>query len=779
MLNTLYRQISRGKRLPVLLGLLATLIVLWVDVGNIPGINTLVQRLEFLVYDQRLRVMPKPDVPPENKIVIIDIDERSLQAEGQYPWNRIKVGRLVEKLRDYGVLVVGFDITFPEPDRNIRDLLAPVNLEELGSEFNQTLQAIEPMIDSDRYFADVMQSGIDVVLSINFNLQNEVAYNNLPPSLVDIDPATAARLPLNEMSGFTGNIDILQQAARGNGSMNQLPDPDGIVRRVPLVLRYDNKLFPALSLEMVRVYNFEENYELIVEDFGGINRVTGIRIGTNAGRFEIPTNQRAEVLVPYVGGSSLGATAHFPYVSATDVLNERVDPALLENALVLVGTSAPGLQDIRSMPLDQVYPGVEVHANMLNALLKAVQVVEVESGSEATTESAFSGFSRATATEFPFRPQSTPGIMLAVILVLGLLLSASFPYLGPAMLTLAMAAGVGGAVWSNFLLWDRYKLDFPVVIIILLILLVAILNMIYGFLSESLTRKTIKGMFDQYVPPAHIDSMLKDPDAYSFEGESREMSVLFSDIRGFTSISEALTATQLKTLLNDFFTPITEVIFDCHGTIDKYVGDMVMAFWGAPLEDRDHRQHAVLAALRMQETVAKLKHEFVARGLPEVNIGIGVNTGMMNVGDMGSTYRRSYTVLGDAVNLGSRLESLTKFYGVQILIGEETARNLEGFLLRLVDRVKVKGKDRAVDCYEPLCTSDKASPALIEEVQDYHAALELYHKQQWDAAVSAFKALQQNHPQVLLYQVYLERIETLRESTLPSDWDGSYTHTAK
>ena len=779
MLQLLYRQISQGKRLPVLLGLLCTFVVLWFQVVSIPGVSTLIQRLEFLVYDQRLQVMPKPDIPAENKIVIVDLDERSLQAEGQYPWNRIKVGQLVEKLRDSGVLVVGFDITFPEPDRNIRDLLAPVDLRDLGSDFNETLESIEPLINSDAYFANVMQSGIDTILAINFTLLNKVAYNELPASLVDIEPGQAARLPLNEMSGYTGNISILQNAALGNGSMNQLPDADGIVRRVPLVLRYGNQLFPALSLEMVRVYTFEEGYELITEDFAGRSLITGVRIGRNAGRYEVPTNNRAEVLVPYVGGSSLGAQQFFPYVSATDVLNDRVERDVLENAMVLIGTSAPGLQDIRSMPLDQVYPGVEVHANMLNALLKSVQTLDIEAGAATSTESAFSAFTRSTEVHFPYRPQSTPGAMVVVILGLGLLMSLVLPWLGPAALTFATLSSVAGVVWGNFVLWDRFKLDLPLVIIVFLIVLIATVNMIYGFLSESLTRKTIKGMFDQYVPPAHIDSMLKDPDAYSFEGESREMSVLFSDIRGFTSISESLTATQLKSLLNDFFTPITEVIFDCHGTIDKYVGDMVVAFWGAPLEDKQHRRHAVLAALGMQAKVDELQAGFRQKGFPEVAIGIGVNTGMMNVGDMGSTYRRAYTVLGDAVNLGSRLESLTKFYGAKILIGEETAKQLDGFLLCQVDKMKVKGKDEAIDCYEPLCLMEQASAVQIAAMEKYHRGLASYHQQQWDAAETVFRELQDEFPGTVLYELYLERIVSLRASPPGADWDGSYTHTSK
>ena len=304
------------------------------------------------------------------------------------------MGQLTEKLRDNGVLVVGFDITFPEPDRSIRDLLEPVDLSKLDSSFNETLLAIEPQINADQYFARAMQSGIDTVLAINFNPQSDAAYNELPASIVEVDEGLARRITVQDMSGYTGNITILQDAALGNGSMNQAPDADGIVRRVPLVIRFGTELFPTLSLEMFRVYNFIESYELVTQVYGDVDVVKAVRVGKGAGSFEIPTDGFGQVNVPYVAGSSLGNNEHFPYISATDVLRDNLseeERAALENALVLVGTSAPGLGDIRAMPLQQVYPGVEVHANMLNALLESSTVLEVSSGT-ASTESVFDGF---------------------------------------------------------------------------------------------------------------------------------------------------------------------------------------------------------------------------------------------------------------------------------------------------------------------------------------------------------------------------------------------------
>jgi len=255
--------------------------------------------------------------------------------------------------------------------------------------------------------------------------------------------------------------------------------------------------------------------------------------------------------------------------------------------------------------------------------------------------------------------------------------------------------------------------------------------------------------------------------------------VLFSDIRSFTSISETLSASQLKTLLNELFTPLTSIIFKHYGTVDKYVGDTVMAFWGAPLHDKNHRRNAVLASLEMLQKVEELNKLFVTKGLPEVTVGIGINSGMMNVGDMGSTYRRAYTVLGDAVNLGSRLESLTRYYGVNLLVGEDTVKQLDGFLLRLVDKVIVKGRDNAIKCYEPLCRQKDASPALIDSVNRYHQALNYYFNKDWDLAEQGFASLSDEDTDVRLCEIYLGRIKLLRNISLAEDWDGSFHHTSK
>lgn len=780
-LRAVSRFLLKGRRLPVLLGLLLTALVAWMQLAPFAGFGSLIERLDYLIYDQRYDLMPKPRKNPENKIVIVDIDERSLQAEGQWPWDRFKVARLVEKLDASGVIVAGFDMNFPEPQRNsMQDLLTRVEQSDLESDFIRQLNAMAAVLDADRYLADAIAGvAMDVALAVSFNPIEEVEYGALPAPIVSLEASIAKQVRLQEMAGFTGNIAVLQSAAQGSGIMNQVPDMDGVVRRVPLLVRYKDELYPTLALEMARLYFFEEAFELVTYPVGDVHQVEGVRVGHNAGQYELATDARGQVLVPYVGRSGLSGRAHYPYVSATDVLNDRVEREVLENALVLVGTTSTGLFDLRATPLEPIFPGVEVHANILNGILDSFVVQEISAHGQSDMQSVMDDMAAGSRAVFPYKPVWESAAILMTIIIGGVLLSVALPLLGPGALALAAVALVAIAVFSNFQLWSVAKMDISLTLILFLIIALCVINTAYGFLSERLTRKTIKGMFDQYVPPAHIDAMLENPEAYSFAGESREMTVLFADIRDFTSVSEALSASDLKQLLNEFFTPVTAIIFQNNGTVDKYVGDMVMAFWGAPLEDHAHRTNAVAAALEILEKAEQLHEQFPKQGFPAINIGIGVNTGMMNVGDMGSVFRRAYTVLGDSVNLGSRLEGLTKFYGVKLLVGEDTHKGLDAYLCRLIDRVKVKGKDRAVNAYEPLCKKSEASAQLSAQVAQYHVALEYYFAQDWDIASEKFTMLRALDPESLLYEVYLQRIATLRGESLAADWDGSYQHLSK
>jgi adenylate cyclase len=371
----------------------------------------------------------------------------------------------------------------------------------------------------------------------------------------------------------------------------------------------------------------------------------------------------------------------------------------------------------------------------------------------------------------------TAGILLLIGLVLGTgiyLLSASIAVPLALLLTGLYVAGVQ----TTFNVHDVWlPLATPVLVQLPIALFVGLLAQ---YLTEASARKKLKTIFGQYVPPEIVDEMSQHPDQnFSVDGESREMSVLFCDIRSFTTISESLAADELKKLLNYFFTPMTRIIFEKRGTIDKYVGDMIMAFWGAPVRDPGHSQHAVEAALAMLDTLDGIQDELRERGWPVVNVGIGINTGMMNVGDMGSEYRRAYTVIGDAVNLGSRLEGLTKYYGVRLIVSETTVANLKGMALRCLDRVKVKGKHEPVTIYEPVGTHDGISSEKANEILASNQALDLYFAGNWDKARAAFTALQAAEPEDQFYRLYLERITTLQSQGIGEGWDGVFTHTSK
>ena len=787
ILRRLKVELLKGARLPVFLGLLGTVLTIMLYVSNQPMLSNFLARMDNLVYDQRFTFMLEPPPESEHSIVIIDVNQRSLAEIGQWPWSRRLLGTFIEKLSHYGALVIGWDFLFPEYERNATGDLRRAIESGDGPDYADILPRLtelQTLLDGDKAFAEGMEYS-DVVLGFSFKPNEFLRYGTLPNPIIEIDEELSNSLAIANMQGYEGNVDVLQNAATGAGFIDYLPDIDGVIRRSPLILRYQNNLYPSLALDMARLYFFEDNFSLETEPVPGATRreITGIKMG----QVFIPTDRFGQVIVPYIGESRLGQGNTYPYISAIDILNDTLEPEeekALFNSLVFIGSTATGLFDLRSTPMENIYPGVEVHANILNAILNSAPTYTVETIEERMTRSTgldafIADLTASQLDPFPSKPDWEEGAVLFTLIVSGLFLTFVYPLLGPALLMMSSLTFMLGITALNFKLWADFKLDISLVIILFLILLLTVINLTYGYLKEGVNRRAIKGMFDQYVPPAHIDAMLSNPDNYNFDGESKELSVLFSDIRNFTSISESLSATELKSMLNDFFTPITGIIFDYQGTIDKYVGDMVIAFWGAPLDDPNHREHAIAAALKMLQKVEELKPEFDKRGFPEVNIGIGINSGYMNVGDMGSTYRRSYTVLGDAVNLGSRLEGITKVYGVKLLIGEQTYDHIEGYLCRLVDKVQVKGKEQAIRIYQPLCLEKEASEELVGLVNEYHRAHNYYVHQDWDEAERMFSKLKESDPETALYDVYLERIPALRTQALKADWDGTFRHTSK
>ena len=744
MLNLLKKQL---KRFPIWMGLVILGFFLVLDLVALNKPNSvadhLLQRVDTLVYDWRFRAF-LPQRADNVPIVIIDVDELSLKKEGRWPWPREKLARLVDALQKQQVRLIGFDVVFSEAELNpVSQVLASGQLSEATA---TELQPLVAQLDGDSQFAKVISK--NTVLGYFLHNSGGIHVGELPAPILKIDSKDKNKLSMNFMPDYTGNLPVFAKTVVGAGFVTTLPDVDGVMRRSPLVLRYEDGLYSSLSLELAKIYLNAPFVKLQTVKSGSQLRLESLSIGNTI----IHTDESGVALIPYKGkGHS------YPYISATDVLNNPNAIPALKGSIVLIGTSALGLTDLRTTPLETGYPGVEVHANLLDAILQSTD----------------------TTTYMYYRPDWEPGLTFVILLLSGLAFVWILPMLEPAFMLAVSGGWFAVLILTNLAAWKSLHYDLPLAILILSTFCIAILNIGSGFLRTNSQKRELKTLFGQYVPPAHVERMLENHHLAGLEGESRHMTVLFSDIRGFTTISEGLKATKLKQMLNEFFTPITGIIFEHNGTIDKYVGDMVMAFWNAPLLDANHAEHAIDAALSMLQKVEELKITFAAKGLPEINIGVGINTGFMNVGDMGSVYRRTYTVLGDAVNLGSRLESITKFYGVKLLVGEGTYDLAPQFLYRLVDKIIVKGKREPVCVYEPVCRLEDASESRIQRVEQYNTALAHYYSREWDQAEKIMRVLHKGDPDRKLYNMYLERIDELRYELLPDDWMGVFEHRSK
>jgi adenylate cyclase len=377
------------------------------------------------------------------------------------------------------------------------------------------------------------------------------------------------------------------------------------------------------------------------------------------------------------------------------------------------------------------------------------------------------------------KPPYVLGAEVILLLVSGLAMALVLPLVNPLRATVLTAVVLAAVFATNVLVWTEGNLVLPLASGLLMIITLFALNMSYGFFVESRAKRQITGLFGQYVPPELVDEMSRDPTAFSMEGESRELSVLFTDVRGFTTISEGLNPKELSKLMNEFLTPLTRVIYKRRGTIDKYMGDCIMAFWGAPISDPQHARNAVLAGLEMHKVLAELQPSFRDKGWPPIQIGVGVNSGRMSVGNMGSEIRLAYTVMGDAVNLASRLESITKEYGARMIVGEATRAGLDDIVFRELDRVKVKGKDEPVTIFEPLGLSAEVDKSVLDELKLWGQALRLYRSRDWDMAELQLINLLNASPGTALYALFLERISHFRRNPPEDGWDGSWRFETK
>jgi adenylate cyclase len=711
----------------------------------------LVNRLEAILYDTRLWLtMPRTTDP---RIVVVDIDERSLAAEGRWPWRRDRLGLFLDRLfDDYKVRIVGFDIVFAERDDSsglgVLRALAEKDLVHVPA-FHDALKALEPKLQFDRIFAEKMR-GRPVVLGYYFTqvpAEQASRVGVLPEPVLPKGVFAGRNIAVMRATGYGANLPDLQAAAATAGHFNPLPDDDGVIRRVPMLAEVDGGYYEPLSLAMLRLLTGSPEIRPGLTSAPGWARDYPGLEWLDVGEYRIPVDREVAALVPY-----RGVERTFKYISATEVMQGKAARADLEGKIVLVGTSAPGLLDLRSAPVGKVYPGVEIHANLISGMLNG-------------------GLKQM--------PPYVLGAEFALLALAGMGMALVLPLLNPIRSGVAALAVLGAVVGTNLAVWQYGNLVLPLASGILMILMLFALNMSYGFFVESRAKRQITGLFGQYVPPELVDEMSQNPEKFSMEGESREMSVLFTDVRGFTTISEGLDPKQLTQLMNEFLTPLTRVIYRHRGTIDKYMGDCIMAFWGAPMADPQHARNAVLAGLEMQAAMEALQPQFRARGWPELHIGVGVNSGRMTVGNMGSDVRVAYTVMGDAVNLASRLEGLTKQYGAGMIVGEATRALCPDIVFRELDRVLPKGKTEPVTAFTPVGPSGSLDKRAQDELSLWHQTLKQYRAQEWDIAELQLLNLQRMYPDTKLYAAFLERIARLRKNPPGPGWDGSWAFETK
>lgn len=676
------------------------------------------KRVEGIFYD--LRISTSIEKNYDNRIVIIDIDEASIEAIGHWPWPRDQVADLLRAMHEnYGVAVSAVDILFSEPDDRI-------SLSHLDSGAK-----VEQLVSPDSQLAEVLANHSIVLSSAMHPFDETLRKGELGPSLKFTQPLPD-NAPVPQAKGYLGVLPQFVSATPIGFFDNPLVDADGVYRRVPLIQELGGEYFPSLVLAVWKELTFADAINPVLEPAGDQQVLTGLEMGG----VSIPTLPNGSVQIRF---GAVGQE-HFSYVSAKDVLSGNAPADLLAGRIALVGTSAVGLNDIRVTPVAAGMPGVEVHAHLLASILNQ---------------------------NFLISPDFSRVLDAAQILVVGLILSFLLPRFGALFGAIFAVLSLTGITWLNFYLFATKGWIIPLVGVITNAILVFGLLQVVAYFFENRSRRKLAATFSQYVPPEIAKEIANKGINAELEGESREMTVMFTDIRNFTTIAEKLDSKEVTNLLNIVLSHFTEIILGHRGTVDKYIGDCIMAFWGAPIHDAKHATHALSASLEMQSHLESLNSSLTSEGLPTIEIGIGIATGEMSVGNMGSDFRMAYTVVGDTVNLAARLESQTKEYNLPIIVSSQTANSCDLDRMIRIDRIKVKGRDQSEDIFAPLGLD--ALSLSTQEIVDYNAAMDAYLSQNWERASELFANV--NHP---LAAFHKERITKIQMRSYDPEWDGVY-----
>ncbi|MDD4092019.1 MAG: adenylate/guanylate cyclase domain-containing protein [Smithellaceae bacterium] len=710
-----------------------------------------------------LRIASRGDLKPGGETVIAVIDEKSLSELGRWPWPRTTIAQLVRKLKKNGAKAVGFDIVFSEPDINTNlktiDALS-AEIKRSGVSHSGVIDLLRRKragADTDVILASSIKDAGNVTLGYFFHFarkgsdqelahlteqriaQNARRIENSRYSMVNSTSGKPSDVFLPHAFAPEANISVLSAAGRNSGYFNALPDSDGSNRWSPLVIAFQNNYYSSLAVSLVQSYLDFPNLSLNLEPFGAKSVVIDDIV--------VPTDESGQLLINYMGPPQT-----FPHYSIADILADRLPKDTFSGKIVLVGATAIGIYDLRVTPFSSTFPGVEIHANVIDNILHQNFLIH------------------SSVTRF---------IDVCAIILFGLILGLLIPRLRPLTGMVAAFLMIVAFVVINFFVFFSFNTWLNLIYPLITMATIYLGITIYHYFKEEREKKKIRGAFQYYLTSSVINEMLKDPDKLKLGGDKKDLTVLFSDIRGFTTISEKLTPEALVALLNEYLTTMTNQVFHHDGLLDKYMGDAIMAVFGAPLDQPDHALRASRTALAMMEELHKLQEKWKAEGRPVFDIGVGLNSGDMVVGNMGSEMRFDYTVMGDMVNLGSRLEGINKEYGTNIIISEFTYEKVkDAMCCRELDGVRVKGKLKPVKIYE-LLGEKKNEAAFKDLLEGFARGLALYREAKWDEAIAAFEGVLALRPGDYPSKMYVERCKNLKENPPPEPWDGVFVMTKK
>lgn len=727
------------------------LIALACYIGNV----SFLQFMELKTLDLRMKSRGKQK--PGGETVIATVDEKSVAEIGRWPWPRSTIAKLVDILNAYGAKAVGFDIVFAEPDQNsslktIKTLTQEAKEKGIrNSSVYRMLQKEQSLADTDAALAKSIKKAGIVTTGYFFHIgkadvihlsekQRETAMENIAGSryqMVQTDPNLNEDMMIRAYAAES-NIKEISAAAQSSGYFNAYPDEDGVIRWSPLVTKMGDDYYHSLPIGMLLQYL---DWPMLTLKLG--QGVELIKLDT----VEIPTDESGRMLINYMGPPKT-----FPHYSITDILHKRLPPELFKDKIVLVGVTAIGVYDLRVTPFSPVYPGVEIHANVIDNILHH---------------------------NFLKHSIWTKGLDVLSIVCFGLVMGLAVPRLKAVQgILLCLGLLVVFAIANTFI-FIYYNVWMNLIYPTLTMMTVYLGITVYRYVTEEREKKKIRGAFQYYLTASVINEMLKDPSKLKLGGDKKDLTVLFSDIRGFTTVSEKLTPEELVHLLNEYLTAMTDIVFKYDGLLDKYMGDAIMAVYGAPLDQPDHPLRACRTALDMIDALKKLQGKWSAEGRPVLNIGVGINSGAMVVGNMGSEMRFDYTVMGDSVNLGSRLEGINKEYGTNIVISEFTYTAVKDALLcRELDSVRVKGKKLPVKIYELVGLKEDA-PQWEQFLVQFNDGLAQYKQMHWDSAVKAFRKALEIRSGDPPAEMYIKRCLELNEHPPVGEWDGVFTMTRK